>query len=98
MRSSLRPVLLLGALCVADWAWTLLHLARGIPEANPLLAVVFEAGGAIGFSIAKLGSAGLALPVLAWQRDHPFVRRLVPVAILAYGLVLGVHALVEIRV
>lgn len=97
-RVTQRPLIaiaVLAALCVADWAWTVAHLMRGVAEANPLLAWTYEHGGLIGFSVAKLGSLGAALLVLIRFRDQAMTRRLVPIAIAVYGGVLAVHVATE---
>ncbi len=89
------PIAGLAALCFVDWAWTVAHLLRGVEEANPVLAWAFESGGLSLFTACKFGLNVPALAVLAWQREHRLVRRIVPVAVLAHGLVLGAHVATE---
>jgi hypothetical protein len=86
----------LALLIAADWAWTLAHLARGIEEANPLLAAAFSAGGVLGFSAAKLGVSAAGLAVLVSFRDRWLARMAVRAGIACFVAVLAVHAATEI--
>jgi hypothetical protein len=84
-------LLALMALALVDWAWTLVHLQRGVAEANPLLAHVLEHGGPVAFSVAKLGVTAAAAFVLLVHARHRLAQRLLPLAVALYALVMVVH-------
>ena len=84
-------LLALTALAVVDWAWTLVHLQRGVTEANPLLALVLEHGGAVLFSVAKLGVTAAATFVLLVHARQPLAQRLLPLTVVLYALVMVAH-------
>ena len=94
--SEYAPLLVLLALAVLDWLWTLRHLGRGIEEANPWLRWTFEQGGAVGFSMAKLGITALVGSFLLLHLRFRLVRKLLPVALAVYVAVLGAHVLAEL--
>ncbi len=82
-------------LATIDWAWTLLHLRRGVEEANPLLAAVLETGGVAAFSAVKLGVTLLAGLFLLGHSRFRWTRALLPVALVIYAALLLVHLGVE---
>ena len=89
-------VLGLLALALVDWAWTLAHLARGVEEANPLLALAVQRGGVVGFSLVKLAATFAPIAVLALHLRFRVARALLPVALAVYGSVLAVHVVAQL--
>lgn len=86
------------ALGLIDAAWTLAHLGRGVPEANPLMAWAWESGGTLGFVTLKLGVTALAAGFLLLHSRFRLTRALLPLTVAAYVALLGVHAATELAV
>jgi hypothetical protein len=82
-------------LATIDWAWTLLHLSRGVDEANPALAAVLAVGGVAAFTAVKLGVTLLAGVFLLLHSRFRWARALLPVALVIYLALLMVHLGVE---
>src|SRR5262249_8539328 len=83
------------ALTIVDCVWTWAHLARGVDEANPVLAWAWWRFGLVGFTALKLGVTLGGVFVLLLHARFRWTRRLLPLALVVYALVLGVHALTE---
>ena len=83
------------ALTLADCGWTWAHLARGVEEVNPVLAWAWRRFGLFGFAALKVGVTLGGVFVLLLHARFRWTRRLLPVALGLYALVLGVHALTE---
>jgi hypothetical protein len=83
------------ALAAVDCAWTLAHLARGVEEANPVLAWIWRHSGTLGFTAAKMVATVAAALVLLLHARFRWTRRLLPIALGVYVLLLAVHALTE---
>ncbi len=81
----------LGLLSVVDWAWTVAHLQRGTPEANPLLAWTLQWGGLWAFAAVKLGVTAAVCAALLLHCRFRLAQRLLPVAVLCYVAVIGIH-------
>lgn len=83
------------ALTAIDWAWTLLHLARGVEEANPLMAWAWNHGGAAGFTTLKLGITAIGAVLLLLHARYRITRRLLPLVLAIYTLLLVIHVATE---
>ena len=88
-------VLTLFGLSVIDWGWTVAHLQRGTPEANPLLLWALEAGGLAAFTAVKLGVTAAVSGFLLVHMRFRLTRALLPVALLCYAGVIGIHIATE---
>lgn len=53
-------ILWIGVSAVADLVLTLVHLADGGEEANPIMAWLLDVGGVVGFAVGKLAMTGAA--------------------------------------
>jgi hypothetical protein len=78
-----------------DGGWTLLHLDRGVEEANPLMAWFLEIGGTAGFAIAKFGVTITAASFLLLHARFRAARRLMPWVAGIYAALVLVHAATE---
>lgn len=84
-------ILGVGGLATADWWWTLQHLERGVPEANPLMAGVLAWGGTAAFSHVKLWCTWLAAAWLLLHARFRWTRALLPLVLVAYLALMLVH-------
>lgn len=82
------------ALVAADTVLTLRHVEGGGAEWNPLMALLFDAGGGALFAGAKLGGTALALLFLLLHVRFRWVPGLLAACLLVYALLMGWHALV----
>lgn len=97
-RPSTREWLLFAAilgLASVDGVWTLLHIERGVEEANPLMAWFLEAGGNTGFAAAKFGVTVTASAFLLLHARFRAARRLMPWVAGIYAALVVVHAATE---
>ncbi len=88
-------VLGLLALTLIDWGWTWAHLSRGVQEANPLMRWAWEQGGPLGFATLKIGLTMLAVFFLLLHSRFVWTRRLLPLALATYTLLMGIHVATE---
>jgi hypothetical protein len=97
-RPSRKEWLLFGAilgLASLDGIWTLLHLERGVEEANPLMAWFLEVGGSPAFAAAKFGVTIVAAAFLLLHARFRAARRLMPWVVVIYAALVLVHAATE---
>ncbi len=97
-RPSRKEWLLFGAilgLASLDGIWTLLHLERGVEEANPLMAWFLEVGGSPAFAAAKFGLTIVAAAFLLLHARFRAARRLMPWVVVIYAALVLVHAATE---
>jgi hypothetical protein len=97
-RPSRREWLLFAAilgLAGLDGVWTLLHLERGVEEANPLMAWFLEVGGNPAFAAAKFGVTVVAAGFLLLHARFRTARRLMPWVVAVYTALVIVHAATE---
>lgn len=86
------------SMCVVDAVWTIAHLDRGVAEGNPLMAWVWENGGALGLLGARIGIAsGVAVFLLRHARFR-LTRSLLPIAVVIHAALIGVHVAAEFAV
>lgn len=91
-------ILALLALTLTDWLWTWAHLGRGVQEANPVMSWAWESGGASGFAALKVGTTLVGVAVLLLHARFRWTRRLLPLVLAVYAVLLGVHAATEMAI
>jgi hypothetical protein len=84
-------------LIVIDTFSTLYIIGHGGGEANPIMRWMLELS-PISFALVKLATAVAAFLLLSVHRYFPVARALVTVLLVAYGLLVGYHVLLLLRI